>query len=347
MSKPNRSHADRPACPRADRRRFLQRLTAGAASVCLGGPAQAKRNKPSNCGKIDFGAIRSPIIFRGDATTAYRDPAVIYHEGVFRLYFTLHRREQDDRYYVYTAASKSENLRDWTPPRILTPRDQNLNFASPGNVIRFGNEWVLCLQTYPTPNRETFGTKDSRIWILRSRDLERWSEPELLRVKGPDVPRAKMGRMIDPYLVEDKDEPGKWWCFYKQRGASISWSRDLKTWTYFGRVNAGENACVLIDGDEYVLFHSPKNGIGMKRSKDLRSWRDVGGLITLGQHRWPWANGRLTAGFVLDLRGQPEVGKALMFFHGSTKRGLKQHGAHGHASLAMVWSDDPFHWPDH
>ena len=22
-----------------------------------------------------------------------------------------------------------------------------------------------------------------------------------------------MGRIIDPYLVADKDEPGKWWCF--------------------------------------------------------------------------------------------------------------------------------------
>ena len=36
-----------------------------------------------------------------------------------------------------------------------------------------------------------------------------------------------------------------------------------------------------------------------------------------GGHRWPWATGRLSAGFVLDLRHDPTVGKALMFFHGS------------------------------
>jgi hypothetical protein len=27
-----------------------------------------------------------------------------------------------------------------------------------------------------------------------------------------------MGRMIDAYLLADKDEPGKWWCLYKQNG---------------------------------------------------------------------------------------------------------------------------------
>jgi hypothetical protein len=53
--------------------------------------------------------------------------------------------------------------------------------------------------------------------------------------------RVAMGRMIDPYIFPDKDEPGKWWCFYKQNGVSMSWSRDLKTWTYVGKRRAGEN----------------------------------------------------------------------------------------------------------
>ena len=294
-------------------------------------------------GKIDLAAIASPIILRGDATTAYRDPAAVYHDGTFRIWFTLHRREDGGRYFVYTATSTSTDLVRWSEPRILTPRDQTLNFASPGNVIRYGREWILCLQTYPTPKGETFGTADSRIWILRSADLETWGEPELLRVKGPTVPREKMGRMIDPYLVEDKDEPGKWWCFYKQNGVSLSWSRDLKTWHHAGHRRAGENACVLVDGGEYVLFHSPGNGIGVKRSKDLEAWRDVA-LLTLGQKHWPWSQGRITAGFVLDLRKDPAVGKALMFFHGSSRAGLKQHGAHGHGTLALAWSDDLLHW---
>jgi hypothetical protein len=28
---------------------------------------------------------------------------------------------------------------------------------------------------------------DARIWMMRSRDLEGWSEPEPLRLRGPDV----------------------------------------------------------------------------------------------------------------------------------------------------------------
>ena len=310
--------------------------------VCglLAAAAAAKGAEPV---RIDWAAIPSPILFQGGPRTAFRDPAALYHDGIFYLYYTYMPPSDEGKYYWYTAESRSRDLVHWTKPRILTPRGLELNYSSPGNVVRCGDEWILCLQTYPTPKGEAFGNATARIWTMRSRDLETWGEPELLRVKGPDVPREKMGRMIDAYLLEDKDTPGKWWCFYKQRGASISWSTDLKAWTYFGRVNAGENVCVLVDGGEYVMFHSPRNGIGVKRSKDLKTWRDAG-LITLGQDQWPWAQGRLTAGFVLDLRREPRVGKALMFFHGSSREGLAMHRAHGHGTLALAWSDDLEHW---
>ncbi|QNN21911.1 sulfatase-like hydrolase/transferase [Planctomycetales bacterium ZRK34] len=293
---------------------------------------------------VDLSAIPSPIIFRGDAHTAYRDPTVRYHEGVFHLFFTLVEVESDGQAYSYLATSRSTNLIDWSKPRKLTPRDQNLNYGSPGNIIRFGDQWVMCLQTYPRPNGEPYGNATSRVWTMRSDDLEQWSEPELLRVKGPEVPRGKMGRMIDPYLLRDRDDPGKWWCFYKQHGVSRSWSRDLKTWHYAGRVEGGENVCVIRDGDEYVMFHSPPNGIGIKRSRDLEHWQDQG-VLTLGQKQWPWTQGRLTAGFVLDLRGDPRVGKALMFFHGSDYPEKDPRGGFDNfASLGIAWSDDLKHW---
>ncbi len=302
-------------------------------------PARGAENGP-----IDLARISSPILLAGDATTAYRDPAAHYHDGVFRIFHTLHRREPDGHYYVYTAVTTSRDLRHWSKPRILTPRDLRLNYASPGNVVRHAGQWLLCLQTYPTPGDETFGTADARIWTIRSDDLENWSEPELLRVKGPDVPREKMGRMIDPYLVPDKDKPSRWWCFYKQRGVSMSYSDDgLKTWTYHGRADCGENVCVLVEDDQYVIFHSPANGVGIKTSPDLKRFTDVR-LLTLGQKDWPWAQGRLTAGHVLDLRHDRRVGKYLMFFHGSTRQGLKQHGAHGQASLGIAWSEDLREW---
>ena len=139
--------------------------------------------------------------------------------------------------------------------------------------------------------------------------------------------------MIDPYLLQDKDVPGKWWCFYKQNGIGTP-TFDLKNWTYAGKSDAGENPCVILDGDHYVLFHSPPNGIGIKRSNELENWVDEG-VLTLSQSEWPWAQGRLTAGFVLDLRDDPSIGKALMFFHGPgfPKR---PHGADSTTTRASV-----------
>ena len=298
----------------------------------------------------DLSRLDSPIVLRGDARSAYRDPAALYHKGTFHLFCTLVQTDDDGRIYSYTVHSTSRDLRAWSAPRIITPKGQHLNYSSPGNVIRFGGEWVLCLQTYPRRGykrgqRVAWADGSARIFILRSGDLVTWGKPELLRVKGPDVPVEKMGRMIDPYLVEDRDEPGKWWCFYKQRGVSLSWSRDLKTWTYAGRADSGENVCVLVDGDEYVLFHSPHNGIGVKRSKDLKRWHDEPGLITLGQRDWPWAQCRITAGAVLDLRKLPAVGKYVMFFHGGGPGTKKtQDNVDANCSIGIAWSDDLKGW---
>jgi hypothetical protein len=313
----------------------------------------------ANPGKIDLSALKSPIVLEGDEHVAYRDPTCLYHDGIFRLYFTHIVGTGKGGFYWTVSCSESSDLVNWTEPRIITRRDQDLNFASPGNIIRFNDEWILCMQTYPTPNNERYGNKDCRVWITRSKDLVNWSEPEMLMVKGPDVPVndvpvKDMGRLIDAYLVEDKDESGKWWCLFDDDAANVSYSYDLKTWTYVKRIEAGENVCVLIDNDEYLMFHSPKNGIGMKRSNDMINWRHVGkpvtkrdtGPITLGQKDWPWAMGRLTAGFVLDLRDDPRVGKYLLFFHGSGPD-PEPVTFSTHCSLGIAWSDDlvTWNWP--
>ena len=289
-------------------------------------------------------ALASPDLFAGDATTAYRDPAAIYNDGWFHLYFTLIKTESDGKAYSRVAWSKSRDLRGWTTPVAITPEDKSLEYGSPGDVVRFNDEWVLCLQTYPRPNGERYGNANSRIFTMRSRDLEKWDEPRLLRVKGTSVAADAMGRMIDPYLLRDKDDPGKWWCFFKQNGISMSHSTDLENWAFTGHTPAGENPCIVVEKNEYVLFHSPPNGIGTKRSTDLLTWRDEG-ITTLGQSQWPWAQGRITAGFVLDLRDTPAVGKALMFFHGSRfPENDARGGFDNFASLGVAWSDDLKYW---
>lgn len=294
---------------------------------------------------FDFSQIPSPIIFKGDYKFAYRDPAVVYHDEKFHLFFTLVERAADAGMYLFTAYSNSEDLIHWTYPKIITPRDRNLNYSSPGNIVQYKGEWIMCLQTYPMPNKETWGNASSRIWIMRSENLIDWSEPELLKVKGDNVSVADMGRMIDPYLLEDAQEPGKWWCYYKQNGVSMSYSYDLKHWTFAGSANSGENVTVLYKDGEYILFHSPENGIGMKRSKSPSEWGGDEALITLGQDSWPWAQRRLTAATVIDLTDNPHYGKYIMFFHGSSKEGATPtYNAHNNASLGIAWSDDLVNW---
>lgn len=299
-------------------------------------------------------ALTSPILLRGNAHTAYRDPAVLYDQGTFYLYYTLVETEADGGVFSYVAFSTSRDLAHWTPPRKITARDQNLDFSSPGNIIRFHNEWVLCLQTYPRPHYTAdqmprFGTGDARIFRMRSPDLRQWSAPELLRVKGPGVDEKSLGRMIDPYLLPDPRQPGRYSVFYKQNGVSRSTSTDLVNWTFAGTAEAGENVCVLPQPDGYYLFNSPKNGINIKKSTDLRHWADWGPLITLGQGQpgWEWAQGRLTAGTALDLRRVPGIRRYLLFFHGSGPLTEEQGDFDKNASIGLAWSTDlrTWHWP--
>ncbi len=96
------------------------------------------------------------------------------------------RTEEDDRIYSYTALSRSTNLRDWSKPRIITPKGQKLNYSNPGNVVRFAGEWIICLQTYPRPDyRRGGGVRwadgTARVFMMRSKDLVHWGQPVLPR----------------------------------------------------------------------------------------------------------------------------------------------------------------------
>lgn len=292
---------------------------------------------------ISLKDIPSPILFRGNDRIAYRDPAVLYESGTFHLFFTLVETEEDGTVYLYTAKSKSVDLVNWEEPVRLTPKDRSLNFSSPGNVVFFQDRWVLCLQTYCRESGEKYGNDRCRIYVMESEDLEHFSKPRLLLLKGEEE-EAQLGRMIDPYLLEDRQEPGKWWCFYKQNGVSMSYSYDMEHWVYAGHAQAGENVCVIFRNGTYYMFHSPQNGIGLLESEDCRNWRETGELITLGQNEWEWAKGRITAGAVTDasfLSAEPETW--LMFFHGSGPED-ETTMFDQYASIGIAWSHDLIEW---
>lgn len=294
---------------------------------------------------FDLSRIPDPRVLAGTPEVSYRDPAALLVDGEVRLWFTENHALAEGGMQSHVSEIRSRDLVAWTAPRPITVPGDPANWSSPGNVVREGREWVMCLQTYPTPPGGYIGDDSCRIYTARSRDLESWDEAELLQVKGNHVSEEAMGRMIDPYLLQDKDDPGLWWCFYKQNGASISRSRDLRQWEYVGRTECGENVSALIRDDEYLLMHSPgADGMGLLATADLRQFRELApNRIQLGHRVWPWARRRLTAGTVLDLRAEPGIGKYLMFYHGSAELpGMHEHVSA--SSLGLAWSNDLLNW---
>lgn len=281
---------------------------------------------------IDLSKIKSPVVLAQTERYGYRDPAAFYHDGVFYLYFTMVEQQEEEQYFTI-GMSKSRDLINWSDPVSLTEKDKSKEYSSPGNLFFHNGKYYLSMQTYCRENGELFGNGRSRIYTMETEDFEHFKEPVLLRVKGDEVPEEDMGRMIDPYLLRDKDDPEKIWCLYKQNGMSYSYSRDLEHWTYAGHTPCGENVCAIVKDDTYVILHSPENGIGIMTSKDLVHFEEAGPTVYLSQSRWPWAKDRLTAACVIE----PEQGKYLLFYHGDNERnGSFYFGA----SIGMAFTRD-------
>lgn len=285
-------------------------------------------------------SLDSSLIIRGDGTHAYRDPAVIYEGGVFHIFMTLVETEESGEVYMYTAKTTSRDLQNFTPVRKLTVRDRSKNFSSPGNILRIDGKYLMCLQSYCRENGEKYGNSRCRIYFTESCDLEVWSEPRPVMLKG-DTPLEMLGRMIDPYLIYDRKSE-LWNCFYKQNGVSRSTSPDLVHFEYEGHTECGENVSILETADGYLMYHSPKNGIGVKFSTDLNAWADVGEPLTFGQAEWEWARGRLTAGTVVPIESDGGV-VYLMFFHGTGPED-EETIFDTHACIGVAWSYDLAEW---
>ena len=274
-----------------------------------------------------------PIIFCGDEKYAYRDPACYFHDGVYHLFFTI--SEKDGGYmYNMVAHSISKDLKSFSAPEVITERDNIKNFCSPGNVIPFDGEFLICVTSYPMPRPFAeccCADETARLFFIKTKDFVNFSEPVRIYPKG--MACECEGRMIDPYVFY-KD--GEYHLFFKQNGVSRSRSRDLINWEFLGSTDGGENACVIKDDERYLLIHSPKNGIGIKESRDLETWRDVG-TYTLDQENWDFASGRLTAAFAMPLSTELER-KYAVFFHGSRADTYPE--THGIASLALAFTDD-------
>lgn len=278
----------------------------------------------------------APII-PGDPVTAYRDPACYYDGHTFFLFMTVSVLK-DGFLLNRIGLSESTDLIHWTRPRCLTEENRDLNFSSPGNILKTAQGYSICICSYPMPfpwKERPYASEDARLYCLNTPDLVHFSAPEPIYPKG-ETEIGAMGRMIDPYMFVDKENESLYHLFFKQNGVSHSVSADRLNWTYLGHTDGGENACVVVKDGLYHLFHSPEDGIGHKTSPDLVHWTDEG-VHFLDREHWDWASGRLTAGFVMEAPSWC-AHRYLLFFHGSRKDASPE--THGAASIALAYTDD-------
>ena len=278
-------------------------------------------------------------IFTGNKTYAYRDPACIYARGMYNLFFTLSQKE-NGYMYNFVAMSQSRDLKNWSEPRILTPKDKSLNFTSPGSILKVGDEYVITVCSYPMPKpyaEYPYADDSARIYTMRTKDFVEFTYPQIIMAKA-DTSVAEMGRMIDAFIFEDKDEDGRYHMFFKQDGKiAVSHSDNLADWNFEGVADGGENPCVIVKDNFYYLIYSPnEDGIAFKRSCDLKTWEDMG-VTTLARESWHFASGRITAGFAMEAPCHTGY-RYILFFHGSVADSHPE--THGEASVAFVFTDD-------
>ncbi len=311
-------------------------LTGIVSGACGSGARPVEKSTQEG---IQWDRVPNPLLDRAPRV-ASRDPALYYHQGVLRCFYTA-----VDNGGLFVDEIHSSDLVNWSEPRRLT--EPGLNFSSPGNVIKVGESWLLCVQSYPILPGERYGSEESRLWLMSSDNLVDWSEPVMINPEGCRGTWTDSPRQIDPYLVSWQD---KYWCFYKTSGClGLLVSDDLRSWEeavvdrpvisrdWTPDKATAENPCVIREGGKFIMFFARvgrERGIGVAHSTNLVDWEDI---HYLDFPDLAWADSGPTAAMVLDLNASHGVW--LMAFHGE-----RDDGAHGKAALGLATSTDLENW---
>lgn len=248
-----------------------------------------------------------------------RDPAAIYNEGVFYLYFTVQFNQSywsaPEGFQVFVTTTT--DFKDFSLPQPITPK----GYVSPGSVVKCNGKWYISLTRYPWPGA---------VAVAESDDLLHWSEPRVVvptchgsywsgsgELYGEIPPHGP----IDGFLVQWQ---GKYYMLYTdaQKGTTtqhlgIAVSDDMQKFTDltpdeplldsdFYNYNKGiENVSMVVDGDKLVLFCSvgmAGQRIAMLTSKDIMSWGKLDNTAEVSGLQQQWSKYAACAQFVADWR---------------------------------------------
>ncbi len=318
-------------------------LAPAAAPVAAAGAkgtqmkARATRVQRSAMPHFDYAKLTNPVWSL--EKKHLRDPAVLVRDGVARLFFTYY--DPKARTWHIGMATTEDFVR-YSEIKLISPE----GYASPGNVIRTQDGWVLCYQQYRQfPHY---------LCVSRSKDLEHWSAPEKIFNTGPDNKWNIDKRTIDPFLVEWQD---RFYCYYvgstrwgKRSGHNligVAGSNDLKEWRDLSpdkpvigvdfdweQPDGNENNCVIRHDGRWFMLYSASlkhQKIAYALSDDLIHWTKKG-LCEV-----PVFKGSSTGfGAPVILEGLAGPGVYHMLYQG---RGPK-----GHMSFFLLESRDLIRW---
>jgi len=236
--------------------------------------------------KFRYDRIQRPLLRVNDADL--RDPAVFLRDDLAYVFFTYY---DFNKVTWHIGMATTDDFVGFSEIRLISPE----GYASPGNVIQVGDQFVLCYQQYRNfPHT---------ICLSRSHDLYHWSEPEVVFNTGSDNRWNIDRRVIDPYLVVwDK----KYYCFYT---GSTRWGRpsgynmigvacsnDLENWEDltldkpaigvdfdWEEPDGNENNCVVRKNGKWFMLYSASlanQRIAWAVSDDLIHWQK-GGLCDI------------------------------------------------------------------
>ena len=292
---------------------------------------------------------------------AIRDPAVIYHNGLYHVYHTYVDFRRQGNIYISTFMRTTPDFMKWSPAREVFGGPNH--YSSPGNVFRHpvNGRWTICIQSYPFVAGKDTGDDRCRLFLAESDDLLNWSLPAVMVEAGAGIKYNDCPRQIDPFVVLDGKRA---WCFYKTIGElGLLVSEDgLKTWREalpdrpaIGRKHmpvgeSVENPFVLRHDGKWWMFCSPcskPRKIAYACSDNLTDWPQVQYLDFPEQ---PWAQHGPTAPSILDLNEIRKTGsdniegseghRWLMVFHGDCEPRRSGH----EAVLGIAFSNDLVRW---
>lgn len=285
---------------------------------------------------FDYSKIKNPV-FSLEKIHA-RDPAVLVTNNLIYLFLTYFDPEKITWHIGMTT---TEDFLHFSGISIISPE----GYASPGNVIKVKDEWVICYQQY----REF----PHYICLSRSKDLINWSKPYKIFNTSSENKWNIDKRVIDPYIVEWE---GIYYLFYtgstrwgKKSGHNligVACSKDLENWqdisldrpvigVYYPweEPDGNENNCVIRYKDKWFMLYSASltnQKIAYAVSDDLVNWEKKG-LCNVPIFKSSVR--RFGAPFIIE--GLRE-GKYYMIYQGEAED--------GHMSFLLLESDDLINW---